>query len=153
METSLFKVVLSNRGAVVRSWILKKFTDSAGKPLELVNEAAVNKAGYPFSLFFRDRQPSTDLNTALFAGKPSADGLGVEYEFSDGKVVCHKSFQFARNSYLTQVSTSVTEGTAGIPHLIAWRGGFGDAGGRERHPGAGYPVLRPGGQQAEQATP
>jgi YidC/Oxa1 family membrane protein insertase len=127
LETSVYKIVFSNRGAVVRSWILKKYPDSEGKPLELVNGAAAGKAGYPFSLVFKGRKPSADLNSALFVAKPSADSLGVEYEFSDGKTVCRKSFQFAKNSYLGQISSEVTEGDAALPHLLAWRGGFGDA--------------------------
>jgi YidC/Oxa1 family membrane protein insertase len=127
VETDLYKVVLSNRGAVIRSWILKKYPDSAGHPLQLVNEAAVKKVGYPFSLIFKDRKPPTDLNNALFVAKPSADSLGIDYEFSDGKVVCRKSLRFAKDRYLTQISSEVTEGGSALPHLLAWRGGFGDA--------------------------
>ena len=37
LDSNLYRVLLSNRGAVVLSWTLKKYTDSAGKPLELVN--------------------------------------------------------------------------------------------------------------------
>jgi YidC/Oxa1 family membrane protein insertase len=52
IETDLYKVVLSNRGAVVQQWILKKYTDDNGKPLALVNDTAVPKVGYPFTLVF-----------------------------------------------------------------------------------------------------
>src|ERR1022692_388974 len=62
LDTDLYHVVFSNRGATVRSWTLKKFRDSIGKPLELVNQKGAEKAGYPFSLWFRDKQPSSDLN-------------------------------------------------------------------------------------------
>src|SRR5207249_12218971 len=37
-----------------------------------------------------------------------------------------KTFRFQRNQYLVQVSTEVTENGAPVPHLITWRGGFGD---------------------------
>ncbi len=37
VETDLYKVVFSNRGAVVKQWILKRYTDESGKPLELIN--------------------------------------------------------------------------------------------------------------------
>src|SRR5207237_6833964 len=33
VETDLYKLTLSNREAVVRSWVLKRYTDSDGKPL------------------------------------------------------------------------------------------------------------------------
>src|ERR1700691_3869366 len=37
LDTDLYNVVFTNRGASVKSWTLKKFKDSDGKPLELVN--------------------------------------------------------------------------------------------------------------------
>jgi len=37
IETDLYRVRFSNQGAVVRSWILKQYKDSTGKPLDLVN--------------------------------------------------------------------------------------------------------------------
>jgi YidC/Oxa1 family membrane protein insertase len=126
VETDLYKVVFSNRGGVVQQWILKKYTDDNGKPLELVNAAAASKAGYPFQLFFEQKKSAVDLNTVLFAAKPSEDGLGVTYEYSDGALTARKTFQFRKKKYVTQVSTEVRENGALLTHLIAWRGGFGD---------------------------
>src|SRR5215472_286991 len=45
VDTELYHIVFSNRGASVKSWTLKKFKDRAGKPLELVNPAAIVKTG------------------------------------------------------------------------------------------------------------
>jgi YidC/Oxa1 family membrane protein insertase len=70
IETDLYKVVFSNRGAVVQQWILKKYTDDNGKPLALVNETAVPKTGYPFTLVIDQKKPAVDVNAALFAAKP-----------------------------------------------------------------------------------
>ena len=126
LETDLYKVVFSNRGAVVKQWILKRYTDENGKPLELVNSAADSKTGSPFTLIFEQRKPAVDLNTALFAAKPADDGLGVAYEFSDGAVVARKTFHFQKSQYIAQVSSEVSERGAPLAHLIAWRGGFGD---------------------------
>ena len=47
-------------------------------------------------------------------------------ESSDGKVLARKSFRFTKNSYQSQVATEVGDGGAPVPHLIEWRGGFGD---------------------------
>jgi len=126
-ETDLYRIELSNRGAVVRSWILKKNRDSAGKPLELVNAAGAVKAGYPFSLSYKDTAPAVDLNQALYAAKPTSDGLGVDYEYSDGDVVARKTFRFQKARYLAEFTSEVTLGGAGLAHFIEWRGGFGDA--------------------------
>ena len=126
VETDLYKVVFSNRGAVVHQWTLKKYTDSNGKPLELVNTVAAAKAGYPFQFFFEQKKPASDLNNALFNAKPSGDGLGVTYEYADGAVSARKTFLFRKNEYLTEVSTEVRDNGVALPHLVAWRGGFGD---------------------------
>ncbi len=52
IDTDLYRVDFSNRGAVVRSWILKAYKDHQGKPLELVNEAALSRVPAPFARVF-----------------------------------------------------------------------------------------------------
>ncbi len=126
VDTALYRVQLSNIGGVVRNWTLKKFLDSRGKPLELVNEAALAKTPPPFAIIYKDGNPAAQLNAAKFKATPTADGLGVDYEYSDGQTHCVKTFRFAQNSYLSQIASQVTKNGAGIPHLLEWRGGFGD---------------------------
>jgi YidC/Oxa1 family membrane protein insertase len=126
VDTTLYSIKFSNRGAVVQSWILKKYLDSNRKPLEVINPKAAAEAGYPFSLTFKNRKPAVDLNSALYAIKRSDNGLDINFEFSDGKVFARKSFHFTNDSYLTQVSSEVTDGATPVPHLLEWRGGFGD---------------------------
>jgi hypothetical protein len=60
VETDVYRVHFSNRGAVVLRWELKKYKDAAGKTLELVNTAAAPQVGYPFALEFKDRKPPMD---------------------------------------------------------------------------------------------
>jgi YidC/Oxa1 family membrane protein insertase len=127
IDTALYRIVLSNRGAVVRSWVLKQYKDGAKKnELELVSPSGSAKAGFPFSFAFGDQRPSADLKQALFVAKPAADGLGVEYEFSDGRTQARKSFQFQRDRYLSEVSSMVSMEGRPMAHVLAWRGGFGD---------------------------
>ena len=97
VDTDIYRVTLSNRGGTVRSWILKKYRDKLGKPLELINEASFSKVAAPFSLTLRDDKAANALNYGLYVAKPAADGLGMEYEFSDGKNYAKKTFQFANS--------------------------------------------------------
>ena len=126
VDTNLYRIELTNQGAAVRSWILKKYLDSAGKPVELVNTAALAKTGPSFQIVFVDQKPPVDLNQVLYVARPAQDGLGFEFEYSDGKVTSKKSFHFEKNSYLSQVSSEVRQNGTPVPHLLAWRGGFGD---------------------------
>jgi YidC/Oxa1 family membrane protein insertase len=127
IDTDLYKIQFTNTGAVVKSWVLKKFVDSAGKPLELVNTASFQKVPPPFAISLKDDGVSKELNYAPFVAKPAPDNLGIDFEFSDGKNFCRKSFRFSKNSYMSQVTTEVTQDGRPVQHLIAWRGGFGDA--------------------------
>jgi YidC/Oxa1 family membrane protein insertase len=127
VDTDIYHITLTNHGASVMSWVLKKYSDHAGKPLDLVNPAGYTKVALPFSLALKDDQAGNALNYGLYVAKPSADGLGIEYEFSDGKNYAKKSFQFSKRGYLSQISTEVTVNGVATEHLIQWRGGFGDA--------------------------
>jgi YidC/Oxa1 family membrane protein insertase len=128
LDTSVYHVEVSNRGGTIRSWTLKKFKDSAGKPLELVNQPGAAKVGYPLSLYVRPGQPPlpVDPNGVLWAAHPSSDGLSVSYQYSDGHLAAKKTIVFQRDNYLVQLQDELTVDGRGLPHLIEWRGGFGD---------------------------
>ncbi len=126
VDTQLYRVIFSNRGAVVRSWVLKKHRDDSGKPLDLVSPAGPAKFGFPFALIFPNQKPAVNLDGALYAAEPAPDGLGIMYRFADGGVLSEKSFRFKKDSYLVEISSEVRQGPVQIPHLLAWRGGFGD---------------------------
>jgi len=123
IDTNVYRVTFSNKGAVVRSWLLKKYFTN-GKPLELVNTASTVE--FPFSLHFKVT-PAADLANSLFVAHPEPDGLGISYDFSNGHVAVTKKFLFGKDSYKAKVSTEVSQDGKPVPHSIEWRGGFGDA--------------------------
>ena len=45
VENELYRIQFTNRGAQVTSWILKKYKDADGKPLDLVNKQAAAQFG------------------------------------------------------------------------------------------------------------
>ena len=126
IDTDLYKIAFSNRGANVRSWLLKKSL-AEGKPLELVNSAAAVEDPYPFSLYMADRTAlAKKLNAALYQKTVDPDGLGVTYDFSDGHTSVRKTFRFRKDSYLAQVTSEVSTDGQPVTNMIEWRGGFGD---------------------------
>ena len=129
VDTDFYRIRFSNHGAVVHSWVLKKYLDRAEKPkpLELVNPAAFSKVAPPLALWLKDGQATTVLNAGYYIAKPTPDNLGIDYEFSDGKLYAHKQIHFARNSYLAQITTEVKVNGSPVPHSVEWLGGFGDA--------------------------
>jgi YidC/Oxa1 family membrane protein insertase len=126
IDTDLYRIVFTNKGGVVKSWVLKHYRDNTGKPLELIDTAAKN-VPLPFSIETAQGQKvSVDPNGVLYQEKISPDKDGITYQFSDGKTTILKSFQFAKNSYLATVKSTVLDGTSPVPHFLVWRGGFGD---------------------------
>jgi YidC/Oxa1 family membrane protein insertase len=124
IDTNLFHVVFSNQGATVRNWVLKKYKGNDDKPLDLVNTAAGLE--FPFSLYFTAHEPAAKVNWVYYTQTPDPDEMGVTYSFSDGHTSVRKVFHFKRNSYLLDVTTEVSVDGQPLPHLIDWRGGFGD---------------------------
>lgn len=125
VDTDLYHVVFSNRGAVVRDWILKDYKDHNGKPLNLVDQPALQKAPAPFSLAFKSDE-SVKLNDALYKVDRTGDGLNLSFEYSDGRIEAKKLFKFAKDSYLVTVDTQMLDNGVPLAHSIEWRGGFGD---------------------------
>lgn len=125
IDTSLYNIVFSNRGAVVKSWTLKRYKNSLNKPLELINQEA-SDVPPPFSIQTNGQKLTVDPNTVLYQVKVSPDGRGISYEFSDGKTTIRKSFSFGENSYLANVKAEVLVNGTPVPSFLMWRGGFGD---------------------------
>jgi YidC/Oxa1 family membrane protein insertase len=128
IETNVYRVVFSNRGAVVRSWILKAYKDRGNQPLELVNPKGLAKIPGPFAVALKNQtQGASDPNSGLYRVERSGDNLGLTFRFSDGRVAVTKSFTFSPKSYLVDVTSEASENGVRIPHTLAWRGGFGDS--------------------------
>ena len=101
IESDLYRVVLSNRGAVVRSWQLTKYTDEARPPrtLDLVQaDLARQTGGWPFSLQHQRsatrgrgqpgalRRDSRPANGAVNTDDTLSAPAEVEFHWSDGQL-------------------------------------------------------------------
>ena len=109
VENDLYRITFTNRGAQVKSWILKKFTDDQDRPLELVNSLAAEKYGYPLSLWTYDETQRGKLNSVLYLASGSGAVTApatINFEYADGDVAVRKSFAFD-HTYLVHVETSV----------------------------------------------
>jgi YidC/Oxa1 family membrane protein insertase len=129
IENSLYRITFTNRGAQVKSWILKKFdNDTQNGPLDLVNSAASAKYGYPLSLWTYDEGLRNRLSSALYVasreGSQSAPA-DVTFEYADQDLVVRKTFRFD-HTYVVKVETTVVYQGSQIPALPAWPAGFGD---------------------------
>jgi YidC/Oxa1 family membrane protein insertase len=132
VENGLYRVEFSNRGAVVKSWLLKNYKDDSKpqKTLDLVHPQAATEIGsWPFALVFDDPQLGNLANSGLY--KISSDASSLEapadltFTWSDGHLQVTKKFHFD-HSYTVNVETSVTNNGSHVMAGLAWLGGFGD---------------------------
>ncbi len=129
VENDLYRITFTNRGGLVKSWILKKYRDEKDQPLELVHEQAASQYGFPLSLWSWDEPLREKLNSALYvANETGTVGTpkDLSFEYADGDLVVKKEFHFDQ-SYVVGVKTSVRRGGSYLTALPAWPAGFGDA--------------------------
>jgi YidC/Oxa1 family membrane protein insertase len=127
VENDLYRVAFTNRGGLVKSWILKTYFDEHGQPLELVSKAA-EQYGYPMSLWTYDEAQRNKLNSALYVASESGDlkaPAEITFEYSDADVSVRKTFSFD-HTYLVHLETSVLAKGSQIAAFPMWPAGFGD---------------------------
>jgi YidC/Oxa1 family membrane protein insertase len=132
VENDVYRIELSNRGAVVKSWKLKNYRDSAEKPqtLDVVDGIAAQQVGaWPLSFLLDEKPDQYALNGALFAVSTSESAIKVPgevtFEWSDGRLAARKTIRFG-SDYVVEIEATLTRDGAPVAHAIAWRGGFGD---------------------------
>lgn len=146
IETAVYKITLTNKGAQVKSWILKQHKDSEGSPLDLVHKQAAEQYGYPLSLYTYDAALKTKLNSALYVmerkdpmpvmtlttkdklslqGASDSHYITLTFEYSDADTTVRKVFRFDQ-TYVMRVETHVEQNGATITAMPAWPAGLGD---------------------------
>jgi YidC/Oxa1 family membrane protein insertase len=137
VENENYRIVFTNQGAQVKSWVLKKYFDTAGKPLDMVQPQASAYFGLPLSLFTYEPALTTQLNQALYqltatgaqptvtghVEVPATSALTFHYAASGLDVV--KTFRFD-SSYVVTVEAEVKRNGAPVRALIQWPAGLGD---------------------------
>ena len=128
IENDLYRITFTNRGGEAKSWILKKYFDDQGHPLDLVNQTASAKYGFPLSLWTYDESLRNKLNSALYVTSETgtvAAPTKVVFEYADAGLTVRKTFEFD-HSYVVHVQTSVVQNGNPVAAFPAWPAGFGD---------------------------
>lgn len=128
VENDLYKITFTNRGGQIKSWILKKYDDDKGKPLELVNTIASAKYGLPLSLWAYDEGLRNKLNSALYVASQSGTlraPSDITFEYGDQDLAVLKRFSFD-HGYVVHTETSVRYKGGDLAALPMWPSGLGD---------------------------
>jgi len=136
IQDDLYRVEISNRGAVVKSWQLNKYMDD-NKPsrvLDVVHPEASQQIGaWPFSLVLDNADLEKTANNGLFKlvsgntgnANPISAPADVQFSWSDGHLEITKHYHFD-HSYVVRVDVTAKLDGKPIQSGLAWLGGFGD---------------------------
>ena len=128
VENELYRITFSNRGGQVTSWILKKFKDTEGHPLDLVHNGASALYGYPLSLYTYDDGLTSQLSSALYVASSTGTleaPATLTFKYAAGNLSVSKTFSFGAD-YLVHADTVVLRDGAPIRALLSWPAGLGD---------------------------
>jgi len=128
VENELYRITFTNRGAQVKSWILKRYKDSTGHPLDIVNQRASQDFGFPLSLFTYEPELSKELNSALYQASSTgivAAPAGIIFRYSRGPLTVTKTFTF-NESYVIDTNVQVLRNGSPVRALVQWPSGLGD---------------------------
>ena len=128
VENEKFRITFTNKGAQVQHWILKHYTDSTGKPLDMVQQQTAEAFGLPLSLYTYDAGLTAQLNSALY--EPSATGQvlapnSVSFHYAGGGLDVVKTFSFD-SSYAIGVHVTAKRNGEPVRALVEWPAGLGD---------------------------
>ncbi|RFT16811.1 MAG: Inner membrane protein translocase component YidC, long form [Candidatus Saccharicenans subterraneus] len=139
VDTPLYEATWSNRGAVLKSWKLKKHLkklpgrqDPRPEPLDLVPESAAQLGVYPLALKLDDQELADRVNGALYKFDVGHLKLGpgetasLIFEYSDGNTVkIRKQFSFNGQDYTFGIKISLEVAGKELDPVILWGPGIG----------------------------
>jgi YidC/Oxa1 family membrane protein insertase len=118
--------VFTTRGAVLRSWQLKKFHDEQGRSLELIAGHAPEDATLPFTIAADDPALSARLAGASYTVSNESGGSGqawrAQFDYTDGDGI-HAQKIFAidpAKPYVVVVTASLTKNGQAQPVTLRW---------------------------------
>jgi YidC/Oxa1 family membrane protein insertase len=118
--------VFTTRGAVLKSWQLKKYRDESNHPLEMIAGHAPADSPLPFTLAVDDPAVSGKLAAAPFTVAPSAAasaaGWQAQFDYQDATGLrAQKIFTIAPDKpYVINVTASVWVNGTQVPATLRW---------------------------------
>ncbi len=136
VETDLYKLSFSNRGAVVKEWVLKRYHDANGEPLNLIDTADSPQAVFPMAVMVGSQAEDSTIRNALFVSESpnhldltggGATSGRLRFRYAEGGIEVVKTMSFRSGSYEVELDCDVSINGRPADYVLLWQGGFGDA--------------------------
>jgi len=124
IESDLYRAVISNRGAVLASWVLNNYKSTEGREFEMVPEESKGEPwSQPGSLFFENPDISGLANNELYeitvngrsySGFALAPPVDVVMTLQRGDLSIQKTYSFSDENYSFNLSAKILKGGAAL---------------------------------------
>jgi YidC/Oxa1 family membrane protein insertase len=126
VENDAVHAVFTNRGAVLKSWTLKRYKDAKGAALDLVPQI-VRGGPRPFALLVEDGKLSATLRNAVYQASSPAVTVGstpatLSFEYRDASgLAVRKDFIFnPAHPYVVDFTAAVSQNGAPLNPTVQW---------------------------------
>jgi len=131
IDTDLYAIRLSNRGAQVISWKLLDYQNDDGQPLDLVSAAAADLNIRPLQILVDDPDATTRLRDSLYRverREHEMEGrriLDVLFTYADGHgLAATKTLRIDAAGYLGEFGAAVRVAGRPVAPYVLWGAGF-----------------------------
>jgi YidC/Oxa1 family membrane protein insertase len=108
VENDVARATFSNRGAVLTSLVLRRHTDDAGRPLELVHSTP-EPASKPFAVVFPGSAELTKISSTALYAVEKGPGSTIRFRYADDRLSVTKEVRLGE-AYLFDVRVDVAGG-------------------------------------------
>lgn len=127
IDTSLYHAVWSNKGAALKSWVLKEHMDENKEPIELISLQSEESSTYPFFLRTEDSVFDDLVNSSLYSFSTSRIDLTegeageLRFEFADNRGNrIEKTFVFRDSEYAIDVEINGWRNGQRVEPRLVW---------------------------------
>src|SRR5437867_710169 len=124
VDTPLYAATVSNVGGVLKSYKLKAYSDSEGRPIELIDEKSAAKLGWPLAVVTGDPGLDEALAKAHFVAR--REGNRVSLEFASSGIDARKILEFDPGNFEFSLAVELAKDGNKLQPAVVWQGGFGD---------------------------
>src|SRR5881409_1518800 len=124
VDTPLYAATVSNVGGVLKSYKLKAYSDSEGRPIELIDEKSAAKLGWPLAVVTGDPGLDEALAKAHFVAR--REGNRVSLEFASSGIEARKILEFDPGNFEFSLAVELAKDGNKLQPAVVWQGGFGD---------------------------
>lgn len=129
LENAVVRAVFSNRGGRLKSWVLKSYVDSQGRPVDLVARGLPNGEAAPFEIALDDVALAGRLNHSLFSGQVDPGKRRLVFTRTDAEgFVARKVFELDASSFILSATVDLSRNGSVVPVGVVWGPGLGDLG-------------------------